>query len=388
MDIYGGCCTKWAFERCPAKRYGLVLWSHGSGQWNTQDRKNVVAQAGGAEHVGDMPKPDRGAVGVAEEGGTWSQEELAKIAQQVRGSGADLASNERGPAQSSMALFRTTLREIMAEPNPNERAILFDNGTQHSLDTLQLASVAAEIQTFIGQPLDLLGMDACLMASIEVAYELRQHVRHMVASEELVPGTSWPYDTILADLMAQPDMSSADLAQCIAQNFLAYYTANPPPPNGGDVTKVALDLARIGDVSTTVKALADALRANMPGEWKNLWKAQYDAFDKETDKQRRVPAKTKFGYHLWDMRSLAAGLVANNAVQADVKAAALAVVAALQPGAAVIANAYRGDWFDGIGGVSVYMPPSDKPMSTVYDKLAFAKDTGWAEMLKAYRSQW
>jgi hypothetical protein len=62
------------------------------------------------------------------------------------------------------ALFRWTLRSLLQPDKPAERAVLFDYGTGHSLDTVELARVAGAIANFIGQLLELLGMDACLMA--------------------------------------------------------------------------------------------------------------------------------------------------------------------------------------------------------------------------------
>jgi len=51
----------------------------------------------------------------------------------------------------------------------------------------------------------------------------------------------------------------------------------------------------------------------------------------------------------------------------------------------VLAEGHRGDWFDGTGGVSVYvMPPGTQRLAPAYATLAFAKDTRWAETLSAY----
>ena len=33
--------VRWAFEQCPAERYGLILWSHGSG-WRPEEIEKVV----------------------------------------------------------------------------------------------------------------------------------------------------------------------------------------------------------------------------------------------------------------------------------------------------------------------------------------------------------
>ena len=38
------------------------------------------------------------------------------------------------------------------------------------------------------RPVDLVGMDACLMTMIEVAYQLREHAQVLVGSETLEPG--------------------------------------------------------------------------------------------------------------------------------------------------------------------------------------------------------
>ena len=58
--------ARWAFERCPARRYALVLWSHGSG-WRPEGRERAVP-------------------GQAFSG--WTPEEMARITHQVRGDNA------------------------------------------------------------------------------------------------------------------------------------------------------------------------------------------------------------------------------------------------------------------------------------------------------------
>lgn len=349
--------VKWAFERHPARRYGLVLWSHGSGYWTHEELKKIALEVHAAH--GEMVTPEREAA--------------------VRAGSAERAAGER-----SMALFRTTLRRILAPASSAERAILYDDGTAHSVDTLELQRVMRAIQAFIGQPLDLLGMDACLMGNLEVAYQVRDAVGCLVASEELVPGTSWPYPAILSALQAQPEMSAADLAKLIVARYAAHYTTNPPKLNGGDVTKVALDLGQIEALRQPAKALAEALLSHAPASFQALHRAQYDTFTKETWGQRRHTHKTKFGYHLWDAATLAAGLASADA-HPDVRAAAEALIAAVRPGGAVLAEVHLGEWFDGIGGLSVYMAPPDKPQSAEYTNLAFAQDTGWGRMLAAYR---
>jgi hypothetical protein len=358
--------ARWAFERCPAQRYALVLWSHGSG-WRPEEGE----------------RSSRG-----QPFSSWSPQEIERIARQARGDDqvSRAESTERAARPSSTALFRTTLAHILKRDPPDERAVCFDDGSGHSLDTLELERVARQVEGIIGQPLDLLGMDACLMATLEVAYQVRQHVRYLVASEELVPGYSWPYDAILGAMRETPDMPARDLAALVVQRYLDFYTDNPPQLNYGDVTKVALDLARVGKLAQAADGLAGALLDKMEEQTGHLWEAQRQTRARETLKGRRRPSK--FDYHLWDLGALAACL-ATHSDNGAVQDAAREVGAALQAGDAVVAEGHRGEWFEGMGGVSIYaVPPGEKRrISPFYPDVALAKETRWAEMLNAYHRQ-
>jgi len=335
--------ARWAFEQCPAERYGLVLWSHGSG---------------------------------------WQPEEIERIARQVRGDDdvSRSEATERSAQRGSMVLFNTTLERILRIDDHAERAVCFDDSSGHSLDTQELERVVREI----GRPLDLLGMDACVMATLEVAYQVRQHVRYLVASEELVPARSWPYESILGALRDVPDMSAHDLAELVVQHYVDYYTTHPPALNGGDVTKVALNLAHVEGLAQAADRLAEALLKNIKNQADHLWEAQRETQEKEINTPRGRRRDSKFDFYLWDLRTLAAHLVAHSP-NATVQKAARKVSETLQPGGAVIAEGHRGDWFDGIGGVSIYaVPPGLQRISPYYAEVELAKNTHWNEMLEAY----
>jgi hypothetical protein len=339
--------AKWLFMKYPAERYGVVLWSHGTG-WEPSEIQAVSAEA----------RPGA-ATGPAE-------------------------AKERSASSGSLVLFRSTLRSLLTPPKHTERAILFDDGTGHSLDTLELARVARTIGDATGQPLEFLGMDACLMASIEVACQLRGSARFLVASEELVPGHSWPYQQIYGALRAKPEQDGSALARTVVDEYVDFFMKNPP--GVGDVTKVALDLSRLDSLAQASGALAGALRDDIAHNADALWQVQLDARKRETGNGKRT--NTKFQYHLWDLGSLAAGLAKSGATDA-VRRAAGDVAKELVPGAGgVIREGHRGEWFDGISGVSVYlMPPGEQRVAPSYSQLAFATETRWDEMLSAYHAQ-
>jgi hypothetical protein len=336
--------AQWVFGQYPAQRYGLILWSHGTG---------------------------------------WRPEEIRQVAQQARGDDVvgQAEATTRSSRPGSLVLFRSSLAAILRENDLQERAILFDDGTGHSLDTLELQGVVDDIHQVTGQPLDLLGMDACLMANLEVAYQVRHAVRYLVASEELVPGHSWPYDTIFGALRTDSGRSPAELATSVVRHYTSYYRAHPPQV--GDVTKVALDLSEVNRLAQAVASLASALSEGMDDHTDLLWSVQQKTSVKESRNHRRKP--NKFDYHLWDLGTLADGLVVSDGASIAVHQAAAAVREGLAAGGPlVLAEGHSGSWFEDIGGVSIYLMPPGQRMSPYYDNLAFSQDTAWSDMLKAY----
>lgn len=347
--------VKWAFEQFPADHYGLILWSHGSG---------------------------------------WRPEEIRRIANQVRSDKKvmqkEFRDRERAGAAQIYSLFRTSLIPILKKDTPQERAICFDNGSGNSLDTIELGRVTGRIKDLTGKPLDLLGMDACLMATLEIAYQIKQTACFMVASEELVPGLSWPYDLIFGELAKNPQELPHDLAARIVHDYVDFYTKNSPKPGEGDVTKVALDLSKIDSLSTAVDGLATALLADMPNQVKRLWDAQFQT--KKAESKRPPPPnkdlQTKFDFYLYDLGTLSSRLASDALTSGAVQEAARQVSTVLQPGGAIIAEGHSGKWFDGIGGITTYLVPRGKDrISEYYGETAFARDTHWDEMLVSYHKK-
>jgi hypothetical protein len=339
----------WVFSRYPAEHYGVILWSHGTG-WATLEIQRALRQV---HHDTDETTGE---------------------------------ATERAAMTGSLVLFRTSLLEMLGPHQPSERAILFDDGTGHALDTVQLGQVASEIAHGIGQKLDLLGMDACLMATIEVAYQLRESVSHLVASEDLVPGLSWPYDRIFNRLRQAPDMLARQLADCIVAEYSDFYREHPVVPGAGEVTKIAVDLGSIDPVIRSLKDFAQSLLAGMPEVIPCLEQAQQSTYLRETDDDQRRPSK--FDYHLWDIVSVVREL-AEHCGLAAVRETAGQLLPAFQQGEFVVRSEHIGDWFAGIGGMSVYWIPPKKGrprrISPFYREVAFAQVASWNALLEGYR---
>ncbi|MBW1976006.1 MAG: hypothetical protein JRI45_10640 [Deltaproteobacteria bacterium] len=74
-----------------------------------------------------------------------------------------------------------------------------------------------------GRPMDILGMDACLMNMVEVAYQLKDCVYVMVGSEEEEPFDGWPYDKVLQVLKNRPGRHPKTMGKEIVREYIKSY---------------------------------------------------------------------------------------------------------------------------------------------------------------------
>ena len=319
----------WAAKHYPADRYALVLWNHGGG---------------------------------------WEPSEVDRIARSVNSPGFNGREvSERASSSLGRSFFRSSLQEIFKAGSAAERAILSDDGTGHSLDTIELGKVIEAGVEAIGQPFDLLGMDACLMSNIEVVYQLRNHVRYIVASEENEPGEGWPYDRVLGRLVADPDIATPDFAQSIVADYIAWYTE---VDFGDIVTQTAYDVSRIHELIAPLNALAGLVIQNIDEIRQAVWSAQLKT--------------TNFhGGTLRDIGNFCKELN-QRSENPDIKAATTAVVEAhqVEDGHALIAEGHSGAKVKDCHGATLYFPM--EKVSRYYSDLALSKDVRWSDMLRTY----
>jgi predicted small lipoprotein YifL len=69
------------------------------------------------------------------------------------------------------------------------------------------------------QPLELIGFDTCLMATVDVAATFSDIAKYMVASEETEPANGWYYSKWVGALAGDPAMDGAHLGQVICDSY-------------------------------------------------------------------------------------------------------------------------------------------------------------------------
>lgn len=70
---------------------------------------------------------------------------------------------------------------------------------------------------------DIIGFDACLMATLDTAHYLNGYGKYLVASEEVEPGEGWDYGVWLQALSDNPTMNAAEVSRAIADAYIDFY---------------------------------------------------------------------------------------------------------------------------------------------------------------------
>ncbi|MBF0409465.1 MAG: hypothetical protein HQM10_19150 [Candidatus Riflebacteria bacterium] len=109
----------------------------------------------------------------------------------------------------------------------------------------------------------MLDFDACLMGTIEVAYELSDFVEFMVASQENAPGSGMPYAHYLEPLAKNPAMETSEFTKRLVGTYVSSYSKGGSATNryveGASVTKSALDLSKIQPLVKLVNQLGSQM---------------------------------------------------------------------------------------------------------------------------------
>ncbi|MDD3147416.1 MAG: clostripain-related cysteine peptidase [Candidatus Riflebacteria bacterium] len=241
------------------------------------------------------------------------------------------------------------------------RGISYDDSSNNHITNAQLSVATAEMSKVLGQKIDILTMDACLMQMVEVGHAIKDNVRFMVASEELEPGKGAPYDDVLKGVKSgmSPEAFATNWVNAFAKSYMG------GSQGYDESTQSAVDYSKFGPLVDSVNGLAKAL---MSGKNAMIVKAAVAKTQKFGD-----PGNI-------DLIHFAELLKAATGVDASVKTACDKVIAAAK--AAIINNKVTGTSTKNAKGIAIYLP-ANLVLETKYSSLSFAKETMWDDMIVA-----
>ncbi|MGX8704385.1 MAG: clostripain-related cysteine peptidase, partial [bacterium] len=120
-------------------------------------------------------------------------------------------------------------------PTSHNMLILWDHGggsvkgvcfdENYNMDSLSLTELRTAFKDAnLRQKFDILGFDACLMASLETAAITQDYAEYMIASEEIVPGGGWDYKTVAE--ACESGKNEIEIGRKICDSFMEKCKAN------------------------------------------------------------------------------------------------------------------------------------------------------------------
>jgi DNA uptake protein ComE-like DNA-binding protein len=154
--------------------------------------------------------------------------------------------------------------------------VSYDDNTHHGMDLPEvreaLEGICGSLKRQNKEHIDILDFDACLMATLEVGFELRNTVDTLVASQEVEPGDGNPYTDWLKFLSQYPEAPPAAIAKSLVEAYINSYAPNGSQAggggaptgeerwNGGAETKSAIRLSKMVETRDAVEAVAKILQ--------------------------------------------------------------------------------------------------------------------------------
>jgi hypothetical protein len=126
------------------------------------------------------------------------------------------------------------------------------------LTPVEIRWALSQAKNITGAEIDVIAIEGCQQAALEIAYEIGDYSDLIIASEEV--STHWPYGYIISDLVnAHGTMNSSSIASMVVDYYSQYSWM------GGDImTLSAFNLSKVKtEVATAATGLADSLIANV-----------------------------------------------------------------------------------------------------------------------------
>lgn len=237
-------------------------------------------------------------------------------------------------------------------------------------DVLDLAQIVEGISSGLEQAgvdkLDLLGFDACLMGSYEVASAVAPLADRLVASQELEPGHGWDYRSL--QLLASDEDATADeLGAAIIDGFEDQAVEAGTQDS---ITLAMIDLTKMGAVDDALGAFSGALAVRAASVAPAIGRANEAAlgFARSPD-----PAEDS------QMKDLAMLATTIGVEALDVSDQADTLVRAIND---AVVDAVTGQATAGATGLSIYFPPTQELSNGAYTEVASAAT--WTDFLVSY----
>lgn len=325
----------WAVKKFPAKKYALILWNHGIG---------ILDPSWGSSMHIISPKTVR----------KNSRIQVAGITKNL-------------PRSAPKVL--------------EKKGILFNEHTRTYMNNQELTKALRTIKTSVlgNRKIDLLGMDACLMAMVEVAYQVHDCADYLVGSQEVELAYGWNYSTTLSAL-ASGKATAESAARSIVTSFERFYKNKIH-----FYTQSAIDLSKVDPLKQQLNSFGHKVfsckelnKGKLVTQALRLARSRCLQFSASSyiDLHSFFTEFHKYLRYAYQKRAYKS--VALKKEYDELSKAAVSTIGIVHK--AVIANA-SGSYLARAKGLSIYFPT--RFIDKSYAKTAFARDSNWYRLINS-----
>ena len=335
-----------------------------------------MASVGSGENLNLVVMSDRSAAEVSDPVLNIDDWDTAKTFEVQEGELVELADSGEADMGDPATLADFVATGFEEYPADNHAVVLWDHGAgwpgmgpdDSSGDMLTLPEIQQGLTDGLTQSgvehLDLVGFDACLMATYEVGQAMAPLADFMLASQELEPGIGWDWSAL--GVLSDGQADAVTLGQTVMADFQAFADNEGL---GSDITLSLTDLGQLGAIEDGLQAMTESVAADI------------DAYAGLVGEQRTENlsfgrnADPELDTGLTDLGQFAERL---GAADEEIATAAEAVQSAVD---AAVIDTVAGPVTSGATGLSVYFPPYPEQYSTDYEAV---EDDTWAPLLDTY----
>jgi hypothetical protein len=282
------------------------------------------------------------------------------------------------PAKKRALIFWNHGSGVLDEKHDwkRQRGILYDFSSAKCLtnDGLLRSMKIIQQEVLAGEMLDLIGMDACLMAMLEIAYQIKDFTKTFVASENIEHAPGWDYDAIFRQLIKTPkSLSAQQLAHLIVRSFERLHKKS-----NNIYTQSFIDLTAITELKENVATFASICLATK----------QQEALHECITYARKSCTEFDKGHFidLYDFYRLLLKKITNNksispSLRTSLEELILEGTKLIE---ITVVGHTKGHTYKHSHGLSIYFPRTKK-LHLSYQKTLFAEETLWPAFIDHFK---
>jgi len=269
------------------------------------------------------------------------------------------------------------VRPFRGIPLPTRGMMFADSFNDYLSEDETKRAFAAAVQG-LGRPFDIVGLDASEMSILDIAYQLRDACRYLIASQLSEPNDGYPYERFLWELHQNPNIGTEEFLRRFVQHYIDSYRAGQPTNGAGSAVTIAVyNQSVVPSYVQRVDKFAQALMRKLDrfGGLLVSLRRQTQAFSEPIYRDL---------YHFCQ-------LVVQNIDDAEIRQAAQTVMELHGPGQgkALLYEAHAsGHDYDvsNAFGIAVYFPDPSQFDDRYLNANDFARTTQWGRFLQSLQS--